>query len=93
MSYINLMPDPKDPDADLDYSFDWSDYLETGETISTYTLDAGDLIATKETNTGSAIQVWFGGGVASSYAAPRCTITTSSGRIDVRTMTIRIETT
>lgn len=90
---LNLMPDPKDPDANLDYSFDWSDYLEEGETISEYTLNSGVLTPTQETNTGSAIEVWFSGGVAASYAAPRCTITTSSGRVDVRTMTIRIENT
>jgi hypothetical protein len=93
MAYINLMPDVKDPAADLDYLFDWSDYLEEGETITDYELAPGGLTASKEDNTGTAVTVWFAGGEAASYEAPRCTITTSSGRIDVRTMTIRIETT
>lgn len=34
----------KDPSATLDYAFDWSDWLATDETISSYTITAQSVI-------------------------------------------------
>ena len=52
----------KDPDATLDYAFDWSGWLQSGETISSYaiTVDSG---ITKESDSQSSgvVTVWLSG--------------------------------
>ena len=83
----------KDPDAVLDYKFDWSSWLATGETITsrTVTVDAGltndsDSI----TDSGASVTVWLSGGTANKNYAVACKITTDGGRTDERTDTIHV---
>lgn len=65
------MPDPfrKDPNARLDYSISWSEWLATGETIatSTWTATTGITIETAApyaaSNTATTATVWLSGGV------------------------------
>ena len=91
----------KDPDAVLDYKFDWkaltngtgdSDWLQTAETIASHTIDADsgitvDSSALSDTNT--SVTVWLSGGTADADYAVRCEVVTSSSRTDERTMTIQ----
>ena len=82
----------KDPQATLDYHLDWSSWLETGDTItaSTWFLPAGltQVVAAFST---SVATVWISGGtVGESYTVTN-RITTADGRIDERSMTIRME--
>jgi hypothetical protein len=91
----------KDPDATLDYKFDWkaltngtgtSDWLATAETISSHTIDADsgitvDSSALSDANT--SVTVWLSGGTAGVDYAVRCEIDTSASRTDERTMTIQ----
>ena len=91
----------KDPDAVLDYKFDWkaltngtgeSDWLQTAETISSHTIDADsgitvDSSALSDANT--SVTVWLSGGTAGTNYAVRCEIVTSAARTDERTMTIK----
>lgn len=90
----------KDPDATLDYKFDWkaltngtgtSDWLATAETISSHTMDADtgitvDSSALSDANT--SVTVWLSGGTAGVDYSVRCEIVTSASRTDERTMTI-----
>ena len=92
----------KDPDAVLDYKFDWkaltngtgdSDWLASGETISSYTVtvDAGltkDSDAKTDTNT--SITFWLSGGVAGVDYKVACEIVTSASRTDERTIKIQV---
>lgn len=81
----------KDPGATLDYSVDWSEFLETGENIvaSTWTVPAGlttvttSYISTKTT-------VWLSGGtLGQSYElVNRVTTNNNPARIDERTIVI-----
>lgn len=94
----------KDPDAVLDYYWDWAattnnssdngDWLESGETISTYTVTA-DTGLTKDsdekTNSDTTIKAWFSGGTVGTEYDVVCHIVTSAGREDDRTITIRVE--
>ena len=87
----------KDPDATLDYKFDWkaetngngdSDWLASGETISTYTVtvDAGltkDSDAKADTDT--SVVIWLSGGTAGVDYEIACKIVTSASRTDERT--------
>lgn len=92
----------KDPDAVLDWKFDWksstngrgfTDWLETGETISSHTITAAtgltvDSSALADTNT--SVIVWLSGGTAATSYTVACEIVTSAGRTDERTITINV---
>ena len=86
----------KDPDAVLDYSIDWSAWLPTGDTItaSTYTVnsDAADAIVVDDTSFNTTTTtVWLSGGVAGQTYTVTNHITTSAGRQDDRSLTIKIK--
>ncbi|MHC4361441.1 MAG: phage fiber-tail adaptor protein [Planctomycetota bacterium] len=93
----------KDPDAVLDYKFDWAaltngtgstDWLASGETISTktVTVPAGitkDSDSLADTNT--SVLVWLSGGTAGEDYDVVCHITTSDSRQDDRTLTVKVK--
>ncbi len=81
----------KDPDATLDWRFDWTEWLDDGETItgSVMTVSAG-LVLVSQTNSVSAATVWLSGGTTGAVYSVANRITTSAGRIDERTLTIRV---
>ena len=91
----------KDPAAVLDYTFDWaaltngtgkSDWLASGETISSYTVtaDAG-ITKNSDTNTSTTVTVWLSGGTIATRYKIVCQIVTNFSRTDERTITIAIE--
>ena len=81
----------KDPDAILDYKFDWSSWLSTGDSISTYamTVPAG-LTQTTSTFDSDSVTVWLSGGSAGSIYSVSCLINTNASRIDERTIRMHI---
>lgn len=81
----------KDPDAVLDYLFDFSGWLDDAETIQSYTVTVSDGL-TKDSDSESAgtVTVWLSGGQAGDNATVACRVTTSAGRTDERTATIRV---
>lgn len=86
----------KDPDAVLDYRFDWAGadpgpWLETGETItaSSWIVDAG-LTQVSDSHTDTTATVWLSGGTAGVTYRITNRITTSNGRIDDRTERITV---
>ena len=100
------MPQPqfvKDPDAVLDYKFDWAastngtgddDWLAAGETISSHTIDEDTGItvdSSAQTDTNTSVTVWLSGGTAGTTYSVRCEIVTSASRTDERTMKILVE--
>lgn len=82
----------KDPDAELEYGFDWSDWLVGDDTIvdSSWAVGAG---VTKEsdsfTTTASVVRV--SGGTAGQKYDLINTVTTADGLIVVRTLTLPVE--
>jgi hypothetical protein len=92
----------KDPNAVLDYKFDWkaltngsgpSDWLAAGETISTITITAASGLTVNSssiTDTSTSATVWLSGGTAGTEYTLACKITTSAGRTDERTITISV---
>lgn len=81
----------KDPDAVLDYKFNWSDWLATGETISsaTVTVQSG-LSKDSQTNSTTDVTVWLSGGANGQVYTVQCRITTNQLRTDDRTFLIRV---
>ena len=92
----------KDPDAVLDYKFDWkaltngsgnTDWLDSDETISSKTVTVDDGI-TKESDasadTNTSVVVWLSGGIAGVDYEVACKIVTSASRTDERTIKIQV---
>ena len=85
----------KDPDAVLDYVFDWRDastpWLATSETIVDHiiTADTGLVVDSSSENNGK-VTVWLSGGTAGINYKVACLITTTEGRTDERTIWIKV---
>ena len=85
----------KDPDAVLDYSFDWDDaadpWLEAAETISSHivTVESG-LTLDSDIEADGKVTAWLSGGTAGQTYSVACKITTSSGRTDERTINVKV---
>jgi hypothetical protein len=85
---------PKDPSAVLDYKYNWTDWLESGETISTHTIITPSgitLNSSSITDTGKSVTIWLSGGTAHRKYNVVCRITTSASRTDDRTMVIAVQ--
>lgn len=82
----------KDPDAVLDYVFDWSAWLADGETILTHqvTVEAGDAVIDSTSQTTDTVVAWLSGGTLGTDVELRCRVTTTEGRIDDRTIVVLI---
>jgi hypothetical protein len=81
----------KDPDAVLDYVFDWSNWLSSGEALSdaAFTVETG-LTKDSESNTTASATVWLSGGTVGERYTVQCRVTTDQGRTDDRTALIRV---
>ena len=88
---LTLQNPLKDPSAVLDYEFDWTRWLATGETIDNYTItaDTGITVDSSTEDAGKVI-VWLSGGTAGINYKVACKITTSAGRTDERTIWIKV---
>jgi hypothetical protein len=81
----------KDPDAVLDYSFDWSAWLGGAETISSYTIDVDTGITVdSDSESSGVVTVWLSGGSVGTTYAVRCEIVTSDSRTDERTLFVKV---
>lgn len=79
---------PKDPDARLDYQWDWSAWLADGETIEDAELTEipDELTLDELVITDTAVTAWFLGGVDGEGYQVTCHIETSDGRTDDRSI-------
>lgn len=94
---------PKDPDAKLDYVFDWaplknnrglSNWLREDEIIVEYTVttpEGIESISTELVDEGTAILSWLGGGEADMIYLVKCHILTNQEREDTRTVILPVK--
>lgn len=85
----------KDPDAVLDFGFRYHLWLQTAETIvdSDWDIETTGTLAVQSSNinvAGNTTTVWLTGGEAGVQYLVRNTITTSEGRVDQRTLLVRV---
>lgn len=81
----------KDPDAILDYTVDWSRWLDTDTILtSQWTVPTG-LTQASSSNTATSATAWLSGGAAGQSYTVTNRITTTGGRTDDRSFTIRVE--
>ena len=89
MSAIPLQIYYKDPNATLDYTVDWTEWLR-GDPISTVawpSFPAG-LTQVSTSNTQQTATTWVSGGTEGTSYDIVCRVTTVGGRIDDRTFRI-----
>lgn len=85
----------KDPNALLDYTFDWTEWLEAhtpADTIASATVEVtGCTLVTSSVIDAHKVSAWISGGTVDVPASATCRITTAGGRIDDRTLTLKIK--
>lgn len=86
----------KDPNAVLDYVFDWTDWLDAlPDTINSATsaIESGTGTIVQTLVVGKTVVVWVSGGVVGETIALRCRITTNStpARVDDRTVYLKVK--
>ena len=75
----------KDPDAVLDYLWDWTSWLQTGETITTSTfIVPSGITKNSDTNTATTCTIWLSGGTIGATYKITNRIVTSAGRTNDR---------
>lgn len=80
----------KDPDAVLDYSWDWSSWLGD-DAIQSAAVTAQDGLTVDSTQaTSSAVTAWLSGGSDGASYAVVCHVVTAAGREDDRTLTVSV---
>lgn len=84
----------KDPNAVLDYSFDWSDWLSESEEINTSTwINPDNITINTSAKTATSSVVWVSGGTAGrTYRLTNRIVTTNNPtRTEDRTLTIEVQ--
>jgi len=81
----------KDPQAVLDYTIDWADWLETDLiSTSTWTVPSG-LTEGTHTNTTTTTTAWISGGTEGVVYEITNHIVTAAGREDDRSFNVKIQ--
>lgn len=81
----------KAPGSVLDYSIDWSQWLQSDETISTADWSIPDgLTQTSEAQSASLVTTWLSGGAAGADYLVSVTITTSASPARTDTRSFRL---
>lgn len=88
--FVQNVPPPKDPTANLDYGFNWSSWLQTGETITTatVTVPTGITLAQSAQIVSGVVVFWLSGGAVGNSYLIECEVTTSQGRTDSRSFNL-----
>jgi len=83
----------KDPNAVLDYTFDWTAWLAGDTLVSIDSAVSGSIGANISAQyfSGQKATIWVQGGTSGSKIALRCRIVTLAGRVDDRTVYLKIK--
>ena len=80
----------KDPQATLDYPINWAAWLTTDTIVSVvWTVPTG-ITQTAATNTTTTATIWLSGGEVGTEYTVTCRVTTAGGRIDERSIAVRV---
>ena len=86
-------PLPKDPDATVPFTFNWSAWLGDSAEISSVAWDVpAGLTQESASSTATTATVYLSGGTAGSTYTVRCRVTTneSPARVDDRSLLVRV---
>ena len=80
----------KDPQSTLDYVVDWSSWLGADTIASVaWTVETG-ITQASTTNTTTTATIWLSGGEAGTEYTVTCRVTTAAGRIDERSIVVKV---
>lgn len=79
-----------DPDARLDYVWDWQAWLADGDTIASATVTGTGITVDTVSHDTTTVTAWLSGGTVGTAASALCHITTAQGRQDDRTLRLHI---
>lgn len=80
-----------DPNAVLDYRVDWTQWLDSGETITAATWIVPDgLTSSSESFDSVSATVWLAGGTVGQTYTVTNRVTTTAGRTDDRSFRVRV---
>lgn len=81
----------KDPEAEVDFTLDWSDYLEGSDVIDTVTWTVPSGITKGATaNTDTTTTIWLSSGENWEDYIVVCEILTTDGRTDQRSLRVMV---
>ena len=80
----------KDPHANKDYGFDWTQWMSSGDTISSSVFSASTLAITSSSITSHQTVCFIGSGTAGTAHKVSNRIVTLQGRTDERSFDLRI---
>jgi hypothetical protein len=83
-------PYMKDPDAVLDYVWDWSQWLDGDIILSHNVFAQGGLTVNNTEKVGGTIKAWIKDGIEGIQYWVTCRVTTVGGRTDDRTIQILV---
>lgn len=81
----------KSPGDILDYTLDWSSWLNTDIIISANWTVPADLTVTSQNFTDTNTVIWISGGIDSNTYPLICKITTEAGRTCERTVNLKVK--
>lgn len=82
----------KDPDAVLDYTLDWVDWLsDVSDTISSATVTVNGITKDSQTNDTTKVTAWLSGGSVGQMPSATYRIVTAGGRTDERSIYFNIK--
>lgn len=81
----------KDPDDTLDYTFDWTNWLNGDQIASLTAIPSPGITVNNTAFSSSSTTVWISGGTAGLPYSVTHRITTLGGRQKDLTMTLRVE--
>ena len=81
----------KDPNAVLDYTIDWTRWLAGDQIAASEWLVPTGLTKMADSKTASSATVWLSGGTAGQSYTVTNRVTTTGGRTEDRSFTIRVE--
>lgn len=80
----------KDPDAVLDYSYDWTAWLGT-DTISALSVIGSGVVIDESSHADGVATAWVSGGTLNAKATVTFRVTTAAGRVDDRSIVLKIK--
>ncbi|AQG98363.1 hypothetical protein A9R05_05635 [Burkholderia sp. KK1] len=92
MAYPYVPSFTKDPQAVLDFNWDWSGWLAANETITEQTVTpAAGIVVDSSSIQGKVVAAWISGGAVGTTYIVACTITTSAARTETRRIQIAVQ--
>lgn len=80
----------KDPDAEVPFKWDWTSWLESGDSIASHSIIVDGVTLVSSAEASGVVTATLSGGTAGETATATCRVTSANGYVDDRTITLKI---